>query len=175
MECETKKYIVTGGPGCGKTTTLDLISKLGYQVVPEAPRMILQEAPHLKGSCLQEAIMERQSQLESKLNDGIAFLDRSLVDCEAYAHYLGGDLEGTTYESRLKEAKYQKTVFCLEPLPRDLYKNDNERKESYDEAVKIYELLKSTYTTRGFNVIKVPFSTPKDRAAGMCLIATGCK
>ena len=170
---ETKKYIVTGGPGCGKTTTLDYIAKLGYQVVPEAPRMILQESPHLKGKELQEAIMGRQSQLESTLTEGTVFLDRGLVDCEAYSKYFGGSLEGTTYETRLNEARYQKTAFCLEPLPRELYRNDTERKESYEEAVKIYELLRSTYSARGFNVVSVPFSTPQDRAAKITSYAGG--
>lgn len=164
MEKEVQKYIVTGGPGCGKTTTLDIIAKMGYQVVPEAPRIILKEVPCLKGKELQEAIMEKQSQLESVLEDGTVFLDRGLVDCEAYSRYFGGDLIGTSYESRLKKANYQETVFCIEPMPRKNYKNDHERKESYEEAVKIYEILKSTYALRGFKVVNVPSSSPMERA-----------
>lgn len=159
-----RKYVVTGGPGCGKTTTLELLKGRGYNIVPEAARMVLQEGKGLAGMTLQEAIMQKQSDLEEMASGEVIFLDRGLPDCEAYANYFGGSLEGTSYTSRLSNAGYQSKVFYLEPLSKNCYKNDQQRKESYDEAVKISEMLKSTYQAKGYQVVSIPAINPEDRA-----------
>lgn len=163
-EQKQRRFIITGGPGCGKTTALDLLSARGYGIVPEAARMVISEGNGLKGLALQEAIMQKQVDLEAMANGGIIFLDRGLPDCEAYARYFGGSLEGTSYNEKLSRAGYQNKVFYLEPLPRQFYKNDSERKESYEEAVKISEMLKSTYVAKGYEVISIPATNPQDRA-----------
>lgn len=38
-----EKYVLTGGPGTGKTTLLKELAKRGYQTVPEAARLVIQE------------------------------------------------------------------------------------------------------------------------------------
>lgn len=162
-EKEQRKYIVTGGPGCGKTTALELLKRRGYHIVPEAARMILKENRGLAGSALQEAIMHKQVDLEAMASGQTVFLDRGLPDSEAYAKYFGDSLEGTSYAQRLSNARYQNKVFYLEPLPREHYKNDEERKESYDEAVKISDIIKSTYKAKGYQVISLSATNPYDR------------
>jgi predicted ATPase len=81
-------------------------------------------------------------------------------------------LEGTSYLSRLENAQYEKIVFHLEPLPEHLYKNDTQRKETFDQAQQISQALKKAYEKRGFYVINIPFSTPKERADQIVSIAS---
>ena len=38
-----KKYVITGGPGIGKTTVIEILSSRGYEIVPEAARIIIEE------------------------------------------------------------------------------------------------------------------------------------
>lgn len=45
-------YIITGGPGVGKTTVLNELGKSGYSVVPENARKIIQEQVATKGDGL---------------------------------------------------------------------------------------------------------------------------
>ncbi|MBP7708540.1 ATP-binding protein [Candidatus Pacearchaeota archaeon] len=159
-----RKYIVEGGPGCGKTTVLNLVESRGYAIVPEAARLVLSENKGLAGKALQEAIMAKQTSLEDLAEGEVVFLDRGLPSCEGYAKYFGGNLENTTYETRLRSAKYESTVFLLDSLPKELYKNDAQRKETYEEAQRISEHLRQAYQQRGFNVVRVPFSNPQERA-----------
>ena len=37
------KCVITGGPGCGKTSVLEALKKMGYEIVPEGARQIIEE------------------------------------------------------------------------------------------------------------------------------------
>lgn len=39
----TKKYVLTGGPSCGKTTLLDALEIRGYNILKEVARGVLKE------------------------------------------------------------------------------------------------------------------------------------
>jgi len=161
---EIKKYVVTGGPGCGKTTILNLLQGRGYGIVPEAARVVLRENPAMVGLDLQKAIVSKQIELESRVNGGSvsAFLDRGILDNKAYADYFGcGFIDN--YKDVVSKANYQTKVFYLKPLSREFYQNDSERRESYEEAVKIGEKIQNTYLEHGYNVIALDPSTPEDR------------
>lgn len=38
-----KKYVITGGPGIGKTTVIELLASRGYVIVLEVARLITEE------------------------------------------------------------------------------------------------------------------------------------
>ena len=38
-----KAHVITGGPGVGKTTVVEILARRGYAIVPEAARMIIEE------------------------------------------------------------------------------------------------------------------------------------
>ena len=54
------------------------------------------------------------------------------------------------------------TVFILPPW-KDIYTQDNERYETYEEAKKIHKFLTQSYQKYGYEVIEVPFGTLKER------------
>jgi predicted ATPase len=53
-------------------------------------------------------------------------------------------------------------VFLLPPW-KEIYKQDNERYESFKEAELLFEFLQKGYETCGHNVIHVPLETLENR------------
>ena len=45
-------FVITGGPGVGKTTLLNALSTNGYKTIPEAARTIIREETSLNGDAL---------------------------------------------------------------------------------------------------------------------------
>jgi predicted ATPase len=41
MNSKIKKYVLTGGPGTGKTTVLEILSLRGYNIISETAREII--------------------------------------------------------------------------------------------------------------------------------------
>lgn len=53
---------------------------------------------------------------------------------------------------------YNRKVFILPPW-LDIYETDNERKQTWEEAVYTFDKMKQTYLDFGYNVIEVPKET----------------
>ncbi len=53
-------FVISGGPGAGKTTTLPELEKLGFPHVPEAARLIIQEQTQSRGNarCSRTAVSQ---------------------------------------------------------------------------------------------------------------------
>lgn len=154
------KYVITGGPGCGKTTLLNKLEQRGFPIVPEAAREIIEERGK-KYDGMQYDIYDRQIANEAKLGSKVGFLDRSLVDGVGYVELFGDELN-RDWKKDILAANYT-TAFILDPLPEEFYVQDSARNETYDEAVTIHTKLLQTYRRLGFEVIQIPATTPDDR------------
>lgn len=53
------------------------------------------------------------------------------------------------------ELRYNKNVFVF-PAWKEIYENDEEHKQDFEEAVKTNEVLKDTYLNLDYNLIEVP-------------------
>ncbi len=162
-----KRHVITGGPGIGKTTVIELLASRGYMIVPEVARMITEEEK-LKESGIvfwkdltkyQEKIAERQMELESKATADIVFLDRSLID--GYAYCKLGNIAIPELVSKNGRNRYTK-VFLLEPLPT--YTKDETRFENQEEAARIHDEIIDAYKEFGYQTISVPALPPEERA-----------
>ena len=161
-----KKYVLTGGPGIGKTTVLELLATRGYAIVPEAARYVIEEEQAKDGDALpwkdnakfQKLVMERQLVLESKLTTDTAFLDRGIVDGDGYCAYFKiSSPEGMREQGK---GRYEK-VFILDRLPE--YKNDTARLENPEEAKQIHQDVIDAYVRFGYEPIMVPVLPPQER------------
>jgi len=161
-----KLYVITGGPGVGKTTVLELLAKKGYGIVPEAARMIVEEGSVGAGNLLsgnglekfQAAVAEKQLKLEAATSVPINFLDRSLVD--GYAYCMLGKISAPEALVKNARGRYEK-VFLLEPL--GLYVQDEIRYEDERLAKQIHDEIIKAYAHFGYEPIIVPVAAPEER------------
>lgn len=164
----TNWYVITGGPGSGKTTTVDLLQKRGYKTTIENARHYL-ETQRASGKTVEEiranqrefqlGVLRMQIEQESSLSpDDIVFLDRAIPDARAYYRFL--DLpEDPILTEAIRTVSYKK-IFLLDCLP---LVNDYARRENEAGQKKIHRLLTEVYESLPFPVIKVPILPAEER------------
>lgn len=151
--------VIAGGPSSGKTATIKVLKKRGFQVLEESAREILSsvEGDYEK---LQKMIMFRQIRKERQLNvEGLVFLDRSVLDSIVYSDIFIGHLPDGI-KKVVPPRKYFK-VFMLERLP---FESDGLRIESGNEqAQEIHDKLIRIYEEHGCELIHVPVMPIEER------------
>ncbi|SHL14397.1 Predicted ATPase [Chitinophaga jiangningensis] len=172
MHSKENFFILTGGPGAGKSTLLEALGQRGYDTVPEAGRIIIQEQVKLKGNALPWADTAAYSQrmLEKSIADyqefltttNTCFFDRGIPDVLGYVQLINGP-DTALYESAVAEFRYNTDVFILPPW-KDIYQQDTERKQDFETAVATYRQMVETYTANGYTLIEVPHDVPTARA-----------
>lgn len=162
-------YILTGGPGSGKTTVIKALAQLGFSVVPEVGRAIIQQQIQIHGNALPwddkqlffdhmfDASLADYRQQQPKLT----FFDRGLLDSLGYA--ILEQLKISAFQYRLaKQTHYATTVFIFPPW-ETIYQKDIERKQDFSLAVQTYETMRTTYTSFDYQLIEVPCTTVEKR------------
>jgi predicted ATPase len=166
-------YIISGAPGAGKTTLLTALSKHGFKHVEEAGRQIIQEQTRLggNGTHLGDQVLFRELMLSRMIehytevvgSETPVFFDRGIPGLLGYSKLIGAD----TPLHLLKAVdlyRYNPIVFLAPPWP-GIYREDQERKQSLDEAFRTYELLCDAYLENGYRIIELPQVSVEDRAA----------
>lgn len=156
----TNWNILTGGPSAGKSSTLNSIASLGYKTIPEIARVFIDKEiskgkniKEIRGSELkfQEIVLEMKNEIEDILNPNeLIFFDRGIWDSVPFMELAGATSE--QIKSVIGKRVY-KNIFLLEQVP---FKQDYARIESAEQADLISNLLFSTYSNQGYNVIRVP-------------------
>jgi len=165
---QTNWYVITGGPGSGKTTTVNLLKERGYITTFEHARHYL-DTQRLKGRTVEETrknqrefqlgVLNMQIEQEREIApDVLVFLDRAIPDALAYYRFLNLPVDEKLTDA-LKSVSYKK-IFVLDSLPM---KNDYARNE--DEAAQkiIHDLLVEVYESLHFPVLHVPVLPPEER------------
>lgn len=167
-------YVVSGGPGAGKTTLLNVLAKKGYIIIPEDARRIISEQMQVNGDALpwknktlytwRMLNASVNSFREAALGEAIlpVFFDRGIPDALCYATMSNIDI---TPEMNRDAAtcRYNKNVFLLPPWKK-IYHTDNERKQTWEEAVFTFHKMKETYISYGYTIIEIPEDAPGNRA-----------
>ena len=165
----TKKYVLTGSAYSGKTTTIHELARYGFVTVPEAATIIISEQlecggmslPWLKFDNFLEALMEKQLELESKIQFGseIAFVDRGIPDVLAYFKYVG--IEPTlAYAKAFQEHRYD-GIFLLDSIPG--YQQDKIRREPLQMVQRLRILHEEAYWELGYDMAFVPVMSIAER------------
>ncbi len=160
----TKRIVLIGGPSTGKTTLLNALRAKGHTCLDEVSREVTKAAqekgvdqlfltqPLLFSQMLLDKRIE-QFTLAPSLNKDLVFIDRGIPDVTAYMDFIGQE-----YPENFKKAcldyKYDH-IFILPPW-QDIHTTDQERYESFDEAVNIQNELIKTYKAFGYSPIEVP-------------------
>ena len=168
-----RKIVITGGPGTGKTAVIKALEDKGYPCLHEISREIILEAqkkgidqlflkePLLFSELLLEGRIRQHKEAEA-LDKELVFIDRGIPDVVAYMDYFGNEYP-PIFRKVCEEYIYDK-VFILPPW-KDIYVSDNERYESFEQAVSIHDHLAANYMKSGYQPVEVPEGTIEDRTA----------
>ena len=165
-------YIITGGPGVGKTTLLDELKGRGYRYVPEVARNIIKEQVAMGGDALPWADTRKYSDmmLARSVDDfikyspekGLLFFDRGIPDTYGYEVLMKFDIEKPLADA-VSRYRYNPTVFILPPW-QEIYETDSECKQDFREAVDTYNVMRRIYKESGYDPIDVPCLKVSQRA-----------
>jgi len=167
---EVKRIVIIGGPGSGKTT--NHLKEIGHPCMHEISREITSEAQKegIEQLFLDQPLLFSQKLLEGRLKQFHAaealdtadylFYDRGMPDVTAYMDYVGTQYP-KQFDSICENHRYD-AIFMLPPW-EEIYKTDNERYESFEQAQIIHEYLLQGYKKHGYQIILVPIGTPENR------------
>lgn len=167
----TKKVVITGGPGTGKSTIINELIKRGLTCFEEISRQVTLEAQKegIEQLFLTDALLfserllngRKQQFIEaSNTKSELVFMDRGVHDVLAYMDFIG-DTYPQNFVDICKSSIYD-TAFILSPW-EDIYESDNERYENFEQALKIHNHLLKTYKSFDYELIDVPFGTVEER------------
>jgi predicted ATPase len=161
-------YVISGGPGTGKTTLITLLQLRGYATVPEMARHYIDEQLALGKSfnevenhqvAFQHAVLERQLAAEKLLPfDRVTFFDRGIPDTLAYYQY--HKLPEDELITKAVAACSYKKVFLLDPLP---IVSDYARKETERQQHDLCKRIREVYASLPFPTVRVPVMSPNER------------
>lgn len=167
-------YVVTGGPGAGKSALIEALGARGLATVEEAGRAVIRQQVAIGGRALPWA-------------DRALFAELMLSwDLRAYAAAAGGPerpvlfdrgvpdvlgyltLSGLAVPPHLAAAaeacRYARTVFVAPPWEA-IFGQDAERRQDFSEAVRTCDSVSAAYAGLGYELVELPKATVEDRAA----------
>ncbi len=165
-------YMLSGGPGAGKTAVIEVLRARGYRCVEEVARKILRQQMKFNGDAVDWK--DRSKYREVMLSWSIAdfenvdervrpvFFDRGMAELMAY-----GNPPGTEAPAHIQRAvalfRYNPIVFVAPPW-QEIYRADAERKQTFAEAVEVWRRVTTCYEKCGYVPVELPRDSPDKRA-----------
>jgi predicted ATPase len=164
-------FVITGGPSSGKSTLVGALGDAGYGRSVEAGRGVIRDQMTIAGRALPwvdslafaELMLswEMRSYHLAQDHRGAVFFDRGVPDVVGYLRLLG--LPMPEHIDRAAAIfRYNRRVFIAPPW-QEIFANDHERKQSWDEAVRTYEAMFATYTAYGYEFVEIPRVSVSER------------
>jgi predicted ATPase len=165
-------FVLTGGPGAGKSSVLDALAAQGYATAPEAGRRIIRDQVAIGGRALpwDDRALYAELMLAADMAEhgarrglaGPAFFDRGVVDVLGYLRL--ERLEPPAHLWRaLATFRYRSPVFVFPPWP-EIYGTDRERKQDFATAAATHAAVAATYRNLGYRLVEVPRGAVAERA-----------
>ncbi|MDH4981351.1 AAA family ATPase [Hyphomicrobium sp. D-2] len=184
MANSERQIVITGGPGAGKSTLVAALARHGAAVMPEAGRAIIQAQDAIGGGALPNVdrrlfaelmlSWDLRSYREGAERNRLTFYDRGIPDCIGYLE-LNGMPVPNHFEIAARMHRYGRHVFVAPPWAQ-IFTQDAERTQSFDEAVATHDAICAVYRRLGYELIPLPCGTVDSRV-GMVLaeIATSLR
>jgi predicted ATPase len=166
-------FVITGGPGSGKSSLIQALANAGLRHMPEAGRAIIQDQVSIGGSALPwsdrrafaELMLgwELRSHREARAVPGPVICDRGIPDIVGYLTLCG--LPVPDHVQRAAELfRYHRTVFIAPHWP-EIFSQDAERKQDAKEAAATCRMMAEIYPKFGYDLVHLPLASIAERAA----------
>ena len=163
--------VLTGGPGSGKTSLIAALARAGFACTAEAGRAIIQDQTAIGGHALPwgdplafaELMLswEMRSYRAACAEARPVFFDRGVPDVAGYLQLIGMKVPAHV-EKAAHAFRYHRRVFIAPPWP-EIFRQDEERKQDFDEAVRTYEAMVAVYGRYGYELVELPRAPIGDR------------
>lgn len=162
-----KRVVLTGGPGAGKTTVLDVLRDSGYAIGEDSARSIIRErkaaglSSRPEPRAFAEQILEREIPTYRSAMSSPVFLERGVVEVAGMLKGLGV-LDEHAIAKLIATYPYDH-VFLFPPW-EDIYQMDEERDHTFEHSIRVHGSTRNWYRQLGYDVIEVPVGEPNARA-----------
>lgn len=158
-------FVVTGGPGAGKTSLITELARRGFHTIPEAGRAIILEEMQSGGDALPwadrmayaERMLERDLRAygDAQALSGPVIFDRDIPDILGYLSLCGLSVPPHV-AAAAKAARYNARIF-LAPYWDEIFTRDRERKQTRAEAEATSKVMRETYAALGYEITELPY------------------
>jgi predicted ATPase len=164
-------FILTGGPGSGKTVLKDALASKGLKGSTEAGRAIIKDQIEIGGHALPwlnplafaELMLSwemRSYRWAQNIGEPVIF-DRGIPDVIGYLCFMKLPIP-EHMEKAARIFRYNRKVFIAPPWP-EIFHTDSERKQTFDEARATYNALVETYPAYDYTLIPLPLVSVEER------------
>lgn len=163
-----ERIVLTGGPGAGKTAVIEELRHLGYATGEDAARTIIRHrkqkglSPRPPALEFARKIFEKELKAYQSVEHSPAFFERGIVDAAGLL-LAAGAMNVDQVRRVIRTYPYQQ-VFILPPW-RDIYRTDDERDNTFDHSVEVYESTLGFYRRHEYDPIEVPRCPVEDRVS----------
>ena len=164
-------FVITGGPGSGKSTLVDALGGRGFARTAEAGRAIIRDQMRVGGHALPwhdpltfaELMLSwelRSYRWAQRQNRTVVF-DRGIPDVIGYLRVMNCPVpEHMNNAARL--FRYNRQVFIAPHWP-EIFGQDAERRQTPDEAARTHDAMVETYSAYDYELVPLPIAPIEDR------------
>jgi predicted ATPase len=171
MENGARYFVISGGPGSGKTTLIAALAGTGIAHMPEAGRAIIQQEVASGGTALPwknpDAFAEKMltqdisSWRNAERLTGPVIFDRGIPDVMGYLKVIGHAVPPHVEQAALR-FRYNRRVFLAPPW-KEIFVQDSERKQSFAQAEATFRTMQDVYSTLGYDLLILPLASVAQR------------
>jgi predicted ATPase len=164
-------FVLTGGPGAGKTTLIEALASAGFATTTEAGRAIIRDQMEIGGPATHQTdpalfaelmlAFDLQSYRHALEQSGPVFFDRGITELAGY-HRMMGLPTPAHFRTAAEKFRYNPKVFVAPPWP-EIFANDSERKQSLGEAARTHAAAVQIYREYGYETVALPKAPVEER------------
>jgi len=166
-------FVLTGGPGSGKTTLIEALAAAGVRTSPEVGRALIREQLASGGDALPWAdqrafadlmvVREVAAHQAALASGAVTVLDRGVPDVVGFLRVSGLPVP-PHIDAAARACRYNPGVF-IAPFWAEIFTGDAERKQSPDVAEATFDVMVDTYRGYGYELIELPRVSVAERVA----------